>query len=96
MGMVFMSTLAITGTIMTVTPAADGTLIMAAHPATRYRVEIARPTITAKCQNAMEAVPGWGGLSILAYATQALIGAPISPPGDRNADLRADCGDAMW
>jgi hypothetical protein len=27
---------------------------------------------------------------------QALIAAPISPPGDRNADLRADCGDAMW
>jgi hypothetical protein len=35
-------------------------------------------------------------LSFLAHAMQALIAAPISPPGDRNADFRADCGDPMW
>ena len=59
MGMAFMSTLAITGTI-TITVAADGTLITAALPVTQYKVEIARPTrdqldrvmaITAKCNS---------------------------------------------
>jgi hypothetical protein len=60
MGLAFMSTSVITGTITITAVAADGILITAAHPVTRYRVEIAHPTevqrVGAITANAIEAV----------------------------------------
>jgi hypothetical protein len=60
MRLAFMSTSAITGTITITAVVADGILITAAHPVTRYRVEIAHPTevqpVGAITANAIEAV----------------------------------------